>query len=275
MGSAIARTLLENNREVTVWNRSEAKTKDLAEIGAEVADNLKQAIEASPRLLICIHGYENTRSLLDDPEITPLLSGRTIIEFSTGTPTEAREAEAWVNQQGGQYLDGSIMVYPPSIGQQDGQILVAGPQEAWDNCAPLIELLGGDIRYLGPTIGAAAALDVAILARLTANTVSIVYGLHICESEGVPPEQYASMFPEADRAQHLAKVIGNNNFTDDIASTIGTSLGAVKAVHELATDLGINSELPEFMLGLYQRAEAAGLLEQDSASVIEVFRGNT
>lgn len=274
MGSAIARTLLENGCELTVWNRTDARVKDLAALGARAADSLRQAVEASPRLLVCIHGYANTRSLLDDPEIVPLLSGRTVIQLSTGTPAEAREAEAWVDRHGGNYLDGSIMVYPPSIGREDGQLLIAGRREAWDDCAALIGLLGGDVRYLGSAIGAAAALDIAILARLVAKTVSIVYGIHICESEGVPLDEYAGMFAETDRARHLTRVIGNNNFKDDIASTVGTSMEAAKAIRELAIESGINSEFPDFMLGLYQRAAAAGQLELDSASVIEVFRGN-
>ena len=78
MGSAIAKTLLENGRELTVWNRSNARVEDLAALGAHSAKNLQQAIEASPTILICIHGYDATRKMLDDPGIIPLLPGRTV-----------------------------------------------------------------------------------------------------------------------------------------------------------------------------------------------------
>lgn len=273
MGAAIGRALIDRGRDLTVWNRSADKAAALVEAGATAVESLPQAIDASPLIMVCIHGYSNTRVLLDDPDIVPLLSGRTLVQTSTGTPAEAREAEAWFQGHGGRYLDCSIMVYPPSIGTPEGQVLVAGPREVYDDCAGYIDHLGGDIRYLGETIGAAAALDMALVSRLVARTVAIVYGIHICESEGVPLAEYAGMFPEGDRAHHLARIIEGGDFDKDIQSTVGTSLEAASAIGALAGDLGINSEFPDFIHGLYQRAAVAGYLDKDSASVIEVFRG--
>ena len=272
MGSAIARTLIDNQCDLTVWNRSPEKAKKIVELGASSAETLKQAIESSPRILFCIHGYAATRSLLDDPEIISLLSGRTIIQMSTGTPAEARAAEAWVNEQGGHYLDCSIMVYPESIGKTEGQLLVSGSQENYDGCAPYIKNLGGDIRYLGSSIGAAAALDLAAVTRLVVNTVGVVYGAHLCESEGLPLQYFADMYPEGDRAHSLAMTIDKAKFDDNISATVGTSIEVVSAIQSLAVDLGINTELPDFVLGLYERAAAAGYLKQDNASLIKVFR---
>jgi hypothetical protein len=90
----------------------------------------------------------------------------------------------------------------------------------------------------------------------------------------MPLEVYASMFPDGDRAHHLARIIEGGDFGKDLQSTVGTSLKAAVAVQALAGEPGINSEFPDFIRGLYQGASAAGLLDQDSASVIEVFRGN-
>lgn len=272
MGSAIARTLIENQYDLTVWNRSSDKTRDLTELGASATESLTQAIESSPKILICIHGYAATRSLLDNPETIPLLHGRTVIQMSTGTPAEARNAETWITEQGGHYLDCSIMVYPNSIGRAEGQLLVSGPQETYQECAPLIKTLGGDIRYLGAPIGAAAALDLALVSRLLANTVGIVYGVHICESENLPLQFFADMYPQGDRGHTLAMTIDKSEFEENISATVGTSIEAVSAIRNLALDLGINRELPDFILGLYKRAAAAGYGEQDNASLIKIFR---
>jgi 3-hydroxyisobutyrate dehydrogenase-like beta-hydroxyacid dehydrogenase len=272
MGSAIARTLIDKQCDLTVWNRSFEKAKGFAELRTRSTETLKQAIESSPRILICIHGYAATRLMLDDPEIIPLLSGRTIIQMSTGTPAEAREAEAWVNEQGGHYLDCSIMVYPETVGKTEAQLLVSGPQEIYHECARYIKHLGGDIHYLGSKIGAAAALDLAVVTRLVVNTVGIVYGAHICESEGLPLQHFADMYPEGDRGHSLAMTIDQAEFEENISATVGTSIEVVSAIQSLAVDLGINTELPDFILGLYKRAAAAGCLKQDNASLIKVFR---
>jgi 3-hydroxyisobutyrate dehydrogenase-like beta-hydroxyacid dehydrogenase len=234
---------------------------------------LKQAIESSRVILICIHGYAATREMLDDTEIRPLLEGRSVVQMSTGTPAQARAAEKWINAQGGRYLDCAVMVYPQSVGTPAGQLLVSGARETYDDCARFIDHLGGDIRYLGAAIGSAAALDLAVVTRLVANTVAIVYGAYLCESEGLPLSQFAGVYPEGDRARHLAGTIDKDDFDDDIEATVATSIEVVSAIRDLAVDSGVNSELPDFILGLYQRAAAGGCLKQDNAALIKVFRG--
>ncbi|MGD8419342.1 MAG: NAD(P)-binding domain-containing protein [Gammaproteobacteria bacterium] len=274
MGSAIARTLADKGCRLTLWNRSPVKAEAMSGPGVEWCASLRQAIAASPRIQVCIHGYAATRALFDDPEILPLLDGRSVIQMSTGTPADAREAQEWFNQRGARYLDCSIMVYPQSVGEPEGQLLISGERETWDDCATYINHLGGDIRYLGPVIGAAAAIDLAVVTRLVVNTVGIVYGLHLCESEQVPFAQFASMYPDGDRARHLAAVVESGRYDETVVASVGTGIEVVSAIRNFAAGLGINSELPDFILDLYRRAEAAGYLEHDNACLIEVFRDN-
>ncbi|MGB7457316.1 MAG: NAD(P)-binding domain-containing protein, partial [Pseudolabrys sp.] len=54
MGAAVAARLLEVGHDVTVWNRSPEKTKQLAEVGAKVAAtpaDLASAVEATITML--------------------------------------------------------------------------------------------------------------------------------------------------------------------------------------------------------------------------------
>jgi 3-hydroxyisobutyrate dehydrogenase-like beta-hydroxyacid dehydrogenase len=274
MGSALAATLIDKGHDLTVWNRSAPKPDTIDRLGVEPAGSLASAIEASPVILICIHGYEATRQLLDDPQIIPLLRGRLILQMSTGTPAEARDAEAWIQAQGGRYLDCAIMVYPPNIGTPAGQLLLCGERQAYDEATDFIGDLGGDIRYLGAPIGAAAALDLAIVTRLVTITVATVYGIHLCEAENVPLEQFTAMYPEGDRSHHLAGNIEQGRYDQEIAATVGTSIEVISSIGNLARAHGINSELPDFLLGLYHRAAAAGYHDLDNAVLIEVLRAN-
>ena len=86
MGSALARALLAAGHEVSVWNRTPEKAQALADIGALAVDTLKDAVAASPVVLICIDNYVSTRALLDAKGLADLLVGRTIVSLTTGTP---------------------------------------------------------------------------------------------------------------------------------------------------------------------------------------------
>jgi len=162
MGSALGRALLDNKFDLTVWNRSAEKAHSLVDLGAKATTSLEEAIDASPRIMICITEYEASRELLSQTSIASQLSGKTIIQLSTGTPGEVRKMAYWVNNQNANYLDGSIMVYPETIGKKAAQILISGDENIFRDCEPYINSLAGDVRYVGEKIGAAAALDLAV-----------------------------------------------------------------------------------------------------------------
>ena len=84
--------------------------------------------------MICIDNYEATSKLFDQAGPAALLAGRTVIQMSTGTPKEAGDSDIWFRDQGATYLDGAIMVYPETVGTADAQILVAGPEAAFQDC---------------------------------------------------------------------------------------------------------------------------------------------
>ena len=272
MGSAIGRALIKNKFDLSVWNRSPEPLERMVKLGAKGAATLEDAFAASPRIIICVSRYSDALEILNQPDIIPHLVGKTIIQLSTGTPGEVREADQWLRERGAKYLDGSIMVYPVTVGTAAGQLLVSGNEDVYKDCEPYIQSLGGDVRYVGEKIGAAAALDLAILSRLVVITPGVIHGARICESEGVSLEQFADMFPEGDRARSVVLSIHNNEFDKNISASVNVAVGCISSIKSQAEDLNINSEIPDFLLSLYNRAIAAGYRDHDTASLIKVLR---
>ena len=272
MGSALGHALLDNQFDLTIWNRSPEKTSQLQKRGAKVAASLLQAIEASPRVMLCVTGYAAAQELFSEASIASSLNGKTIIQLSTGTPGEVRAFAAFAADNSAQYLDGSIMVYPETIGQKTAQILVSGNSLIYQDAKPYLNSLGGDVRYIGENIGAAAALDLAVLSRLCVITPGVLNGVNICLSEGVPLTHFAELYPEGDRARSLALSIHHGNYAENILASVNTAVSCLSAIKNHCEDLGISSEIPAFSLGLYQRALDAGLGDQDAAALIDVLR---
>src|SRR5215208_5079476 len=91
MGSALARALLENGRAVTVWNRSAKKAAPLVEKGAVLAPHIGAALTASPIILVCVTNYAAANHILG--EAGKDLSGKVLIQCTTGSPKDARASE--------------------------------------------------------------------------------------------------------------------------------------------------------------------------------------
>jgi 3-hydroxyisobutyrate dehydrogenase-like beta-hydroxyacid dehydrogenase len=270
---------------VTVWNRSPEKMEPIMALGAKGAPDISAALQASPRILICIADYKATSMLLDRPRVTPHLEGRTIIQFTTGTPKEAGDCGTWVRKHGGSYLDGAIMVNPGDIGSADAQILVAGPQEAFQHCQRFLQCLGGDLRYLGPNVRAAATLDLALLSQIECMVFGMLHGALICEAESVALQQFAALLRPGISLTHLATLLPRGNRTptwvqsvhdsldaEGVAASVDVVVGVVARLQDQARDADINSEIPDFLMGLLKRAIAAGYGQQDSAAVINILR---
>lgn len=277
MGAALAQAQLKAGHSVTVWNRTPQKMEPLAALGAKRAESVVDAVQTSPLIMVCVDNYTATNKLLGTDDVAPHLSGRTVIQLSTGTPQEARDSEAWLADQGADYLDGAIMCYPNSIGAPESLILIGGKQRAFANAEAFLKVLGGDLRYLGENIAAAAALDLALLSTSVGLYMGVVHGAHICESEGVGLDLLASIAVHGERPRELAEIIHAGAF--ELSSLHGGAsldvwAGVVRRLQIQAGDAGINAELPNFLAGIYQRALEAGYGEEDIAALIKVLRGD-
>ena len=274
MGSALAQALLGAGRSVTVWNRSPEKMAPLAARGAARAAGPAEAIAASPRTILCLPDVQTTDALFGGDSMAPHLKGRTIIQLSTATPAEAAASENRFKSAGASYLDGAIMCWPGNIGTPSGQIAIAGPRGVYDDCRADLEILAGDLRYLGDNIRAPATLDMAFLSRTLGIIFGTIHGALVCETEGVPVSEFTAILPEGDRAVPLTRAIHEGSF--DTISAAGASVdvagSAVTRLQQQARDAGINSELPDLMVAWVKRAQAAGFGNQETAALIKTLR---
>src|SRR5258706_3090773 len=271
MGSAVARSFVNAGRRLTVWNRSGAKAQPLIQLGANAAGSVRSAVAASPIVLICIDGYRTTQTLFDEPGVVRLLPGRIIVQLSTGSPSEAREAEAWFSARGALYLDGAILGGPATMGTSKCTVLVSGQREIFERCAPLLDALGGGTRHIGERIGTAAAIDMAYLARQYGMYAGVAHGVLICESEAADLEVFASVFAENDTGRGMIDAVSKGAFSNPPA-TLSVWNAALRRLQEQARDAGINREVPDLVSGILNRAEAAGFGAEHIAAMVKVLR---
>src|SRR5262245_56540756 len=116
MGSALAEALLRARLSVTVWNRTASRCTRFETLGARVASTAASAVAVSEVLLVCLSNYTATEEVLEARDVRTTLKGKTLIQLSSGTPQEAREAAARARELGTRYLDGAILAYPSHMG---------------------------------------------------------------------------------------------------------------------------------------------------------------
>ncbi len=274
MGSAIAKAELQAGHSVTVWNRSSEKIKPLVDIGASEGESFSDAIQASSCILVCVDCYATFDSLLNDENTIPFLSGKTFVQFGTGTPTEARSSETWLSTNGASYLDGTIFCYPSMVGDPESIILIGGNQSCYEGVRNYLDPLGGDLRFLGENIGAAAAVGLAVLSVSVALYMGVAHGAQICKAEGVEVSHLASALYHGPKCKEMAEIIHADSYA--LGSLYdGASLNVwndvVKDILSHAIETETNSELPTFLSKIYQKGVDAGFGEEDRAALVKVL----
>ncbi|MBT8459546.1 MAG: NAD(P)-binding domain-containing protein [Boseongicola sp.] len=164
MGAALGLAQLKSGRSVTVWNRSADKAGPLVEQGAVLAPSLKDAIAASDVILVCVKNHETAMAMLTSE--AEGLSGKTVIDLSTGGAEEAEALVQFLTGAGATWQIGMINAYPSGIGKDETSILCAGPEEVWAATEGFVKTMGGASAYVGTT---AAAIPALFSAMFTAR----------------------------------------------------------------------------------------------------------
>lgn len=276
MGTKLAEVLLAKGYEVTVWNRSIDKAAPLTALGAVAADSAAAAISASPVIITCLVNYEATRAILETPGAGAALKGRTLIELSTGTPQDARNAETWIHSMGAAYLDGAILATPRQVGHDYTPIFVSGAREVYEQTEPIMKTLAGGLQYMGAPIGAASTWDIGFLNTVFGAIMGFFQGARLFEAEGIPVNQLGEMIGKlgpviGEMVRFEGDVIHHKKY-DEVESSVKTCATGIGLFARSAREAGVNADFPDFMYNIYQRAMDAGYGPKQLGSVIEVLR---
>jgi 3-hydroxyisobutyrate dehydrogenase-like beta-hydroxyacid dehydrogenase len=275
MGSAIANAFMNAGHSIAVWNRNPERLLPFRTTGAACVDDIADCIASSPVTVICIDDYAACHTLLRNLSCEAALRDRTLIQFSTGKPQEARDLETCMTANGTAYLDGAILAYPREIGH-DGLVFLSGKRTVYKQSQVLLAALTTDLRYLGESIGAAAGLDIAILFYYISAHLGLTQAALICESEGVRADLLASVIADSSpsdiaEVRHLGDAIQSNEFSNP-----GASLGVYNAILDRvlsqARDARINDDIPRFANRMLKRGMLAGLADQEIVSLIKLLR---
>ncbi len=276
MGLAIARLYLEKGYEVTVWNRTPGKADALVAKGAVLARSAGEALRASRVAVMCVYDYRAADAIFATEGAAAAMDGRLLVQLTTGSPQDARDAEAWAHRHGAAYLEGAIQAAPDQMGLADTPLLVSGAQAVFDEAKPWLQVLAGGIVHLGEKASAAATMDLATLSSIYGTMLGFLHGARIAEHEGFDVAEYgrivAGIMPTfAGFLQHEGAVIQSGDFAIS-QSPMRISVEATQRILQTAQASGINTEFPAFAAGLFRRADAAGLGGEELAALIKLLR---
>ncbi|MEV0529487.1 NAD(P)-binding domain-containing protein [Streptomyces sp. NPDC050439] len=261
MGTALASALVKAGHPTTVWNRTAAKTGPLAAQGAIPADTAKEAIEAAPLVIVCLTTNDNVRTLLA-PE-TEALAGRTLVNLTNGTPSQARELSAWADAHGIAYIDGGIMAVPQMIATPAAYILYSGTDEAaFEAHRDTLTVLAA-AKWAGKDPGLAALHDLALLTGMYGMVAGVAQAFALIGSEGIPAREFAPLLEDWVAAMthaivpETAEAVDDDQHLTDV-SDLAMNRAAFRNFLQAYAEQGLRTDLFAPFQGLLDRAVDEG-----------------
>ncbi|MFC1916489.1 NAD(P)-dependent oxidoreductase [Chloroflexota bacterium] len=152
MGQLVAGRLLDAGFPLTVWNRTEAKTVDLAKRGAKVAKSPRELAAQSDITITMLFGDESLEAVaFGEKGILAGISAPSIlIDLSTVGPEISSRVASEADKRGVKMLRAPVLGSTTWAAEGTLTIIVSGDKKASEKCQKILEVIGKKIYYLGP-----------------------------------------------------------------------------------------------------------------------------
>jgi 3-hydroxyisobutyrate dehydrogenase len=151
MGHALAARLLAAGHDVAVFNRTRAKAESLTEAGATVVDAPAELADREV-VFTMVAGPDDFKEVVLGP--AGVLSGNgsapaVIVDMTTVSPEASSAVRDEAAQRGVALIAAPVSGNPKVVAAGRVTLVASGPREAFDRVAPLLDLLGTGVTYVG------------------------------------------------------------------------------------------------------------------------------
>lgn len=147
LGKAIVQRLLSKNVELTVWNRTIDKAKD---VNALFIDSPKNLVEQNEIIFLNLFDSDAVSDVFEkeDGILKADLTERIIIDTTTNHYNRVIDFHRKVEEKGGYYLESPVLgsVIPALNGNLT--VIVSGKENAFLKAEPLLKIIGNNIFFV-------------------------------------------------------------------------------------------------------------------------------
>ena len=173
MGAPMICNLLAARHAVTVHTRSAASAAPVVAAGAVWAPTPAAAAEGADLVLACLPGPAEIAAIIEGPSglLHAMPPGSIYIDTSTSAPALVRRLSAALAERGIHMLDAPVSGGPKGAASRKLAIWISGDEPAFDRARPVLDILGDQVRFLGPSGSATVAKLVHNVANYGIFTV--------------------------------------------------------------------------------------------------------
>jgi 3-hydroxyisobutyrate dehydrogenase len=232
MGSRMAANLVKAGHEVTVWNRSPAAMKPLADQGARTAASPRAAVEGAEFAITMLTDDKASETVWLDPK-TGALAGMAktaiALDSSTVSPGWIRALSGHMAAAGISFLDAPVSGTLPAAEGRQLIFMLGGETEAAERARPVLSAMAGAVHHVGP-VGQGIAMKLAVNSLLAIQITSFAEAIGYMAKSGIAPSRALDLLQAMPVASPAATMMAKLMVAGDFAPRFPVAL--------MAKDLG-------------------------------------
>lgn len=218
MGQPMAKRLLEAQFPLLIWNRTSAKTHDLAKEGAVTSNTAKELAAQSDVIITMVSDGYALKAVAygDDGIIAGAKSGTILVDMSTVDPDGSSEVAKAADKRGVKMLRAPVMGSVGWAATGELTVLASGDKDAYEQCQNLFDVMAQKTYYLGSG-EEARYMKLATNAMLGVTCQMLAEILTLGEKAGLDLDQMIEIIGEGGLASPFINVklgsIAKRDFT--------------------------------------------------------------
>ncbi|MGL5825238.1 MAG: NAD(P)-dependent oxidoreductase [Nocardioides sp.] len=219
MGAPMARNIAEAGLDTRVWDRTEARARPLADVGATVCASVGDAVSGADVVVTMLWDADSvTEALLAGSG--HYAAGAVLVQASTVGVDGANAVGVVAEELGLTYVDAPVLGTKQPAQTGNLLVLASGPREAESTVAPVFEAIGAKTMWLGEA-GVASRLKLVANAFVLSLSASIAQSVGLARALDVDPK----LFLEAVSGGPLDNVYVQGKGGAMIAGTFPAAFG--------------------------------------------------
>jgi 3-hydroxyisobutyrate dehydrogenase-like beta-hydroxyacid dehydrogenase len=273
----MAGRLVDNGYLVTAWNRTRGRADDLIKRGARVADSPRDAAAGSRVIVLMVSDPAAVSDVLGGGRgvLAGARAGSTVVNMSTIGPTDSLRFAEQCEKAGVRYVEAPVM---GSIGQAASGTLVAivsGDTTAVADVSGMLLVMTKQIIPAG-AIGQASTLKL-VMNLLVGGTIELLAeSIAAAQRSGLPLELFRETLLSSVLASpfvgYKSPLLFERRYDAQFSTRL--MLKDLDLVLASAAEHGLALPATAIIREQFARAVAAGLGDDDAASVREVMDGD-
>ncbi|MCX6782755.1 MAG: NAD(P)-dependent oxidoreductase [Candidatus Levybacteria bacterium] len=275
MGIPMSKNILEKGFELTVYNRTKEKTKELFDLGAKVVDSPMDLTRVVDVVITMVTAGRDLELILfgDNGVVNGANEGLIVVDMSTIGPSFAKNIALKLSQKRIDFIDAPVTGSTPKAITGNLTIFIGGDEKIYEKIKSILASIGNNLQYMGP-IGCGQAIKLINNHLIATSIESLAEGMLLADAMGLSRKKVSDVLKTSPAMSEFMNLKIFNFVTDDfpLLFSVSNMMKDLLLANKEAKKNSIKLPMLDKIVDIYRKVIKKGLGDRDMSIIIDLLK---